>query len=90
MVFGVANHPSPSFVSGWTVDRRDAARLGRRLKSLRGANPEKIQRLSQQVAEGEALVATRVAALPAITYPDLPVSDIGTKSPTRYAHIRLS
>ena len=60
-------------LDGLTV--ADAGRLGRRLKNLRGANPEKLQRLAQQVAEGEALVATRLAALPAITYPDLPVSE---------------
>ena len=53
----------------------DAARLGRRLKNLRGANPEKIQRLAEQMAAAEALVATRQAALPTITYPDLPVSE---------------
>ena len=53
----------------------DAARLGRRLKNLRDANPEKIQRLAEQMAAAEALVATRQAALPTITYPDLPVSE---------------
>ena len=61
-------------LDGLTV--KDAARLGRRLKNLRGANPEKLARLAQQVTEGEALVATRQAALPAITYPDLPVSEL--------------
>lgn len=54
---------------------RDAARLGRRLKQLRGAAPEKLQRLADQVAAAEALVAARRAALPAISYPDLPVSE---------------
>jgi ATP-dependent helicase HrpA len=55
---------------------RDAARLGRRLANLRGnAGPEKLRQLAEQFAAAEALVATREAALPAITYPDLPVSD---------------
>lgn len=54
---------------------RDAARLGRRLKQLRGAAPEKLQRLADQVAAAEALVAARRAALPAISYPVLPVSE---------------
>jgi ATP-dependent helicase HrpA len=55
---------------------RDAARLGRRLKSLRGdVSAETLQKMSDQIAAGEALIATREAAVPAITYPDLPVSD---------------
>ena len=54
---------------------RDAARLGRRLKNLRGAKPDKLARLAEQIAAGQALVATRRAALPTITYPDLPVSE---------------
>src|SRR4029079_4038243 len=54
---------------------RDAARLGRRLKSLRGAKPDRRARLAEQIAAGRALVATRQAALPTITYPDLPVSE---------------
>ncbi len=61
-------------LDGLTV--RDAARLGRRLKNLRGAQPENLQRLSEQVVAAEALVATRQAGLPAITYPDLPVSEL--------------
>jgi ATP-dependent helicase HrpA len=60
-------------LDGLTI--RDAARLGRRLKGLRGAQPEKIARLAEQIAVAEALVATRQAALPTITYPDLPVSE---------------
>ncbi|MGX9788882.1 ATP-dependent RNA helicase HrpA [Mycobacterium sp. MMS18-G62] len=61
-------------LDGLTI--RDAARLGRRLKNLRGnATPEKLQQLAAQVAAAEALIATRVAAVPTITYPDLPVSD---------------
>ncbi len=61
-------------LDGLTI--RDAARLGRRLKNLRGnAGPEKLRQLAEQFAAAEALVATREAALPTITYPDLPVSD---------------
>lgn len=54
---------------------RDAARLGRRLKNLRGATPAKLQQLSDQIAGAEALVAGRRAAVPRIGYPDLPVSE---------------
>ncbi len=53
---------------------RDAARLGRRLKNLRGAKPEKLRQLANQIAEAERLIASRHAAVPPITYPDLPVS----------------
>jgi ATP-dependent helicase HrpA len=53
---------------------RDAARLGRRLKNLRGAGPGKLAALAEQFTVAEALVATRAAAVPNITYPDLPVS----------------
>jgi len=61
-------------LDGLTI--RDAARLGRRLKSLRGrVGPEKLQQIVEQFAAAEALVATRLAAVPSITYPDLPVSD---------------
>jgi ATP-dependent helicase HrpA len=61
-------------LDGLTI--RDAARLGRRLKNLRGrVSPDKLQQIEQQFAAAEALVATRLAAVPAITYPDLPVSD---------------
>jgi ATP-dependent helicase HrpA len=55
---------------------RDAARLGRRLKSLRGhVSPDTLERIAAQVASAEALVANRLAAVPVITYPDLPVSE---------------
>ncbi|ORA12484.1 ATP-dependent RNA helicase HrpA [Mycobacterium angelicum] len=54
---------------------RDAARLGKRLKNLRGATPAKLQQLSGQIAEAEALIAGRRAAVPPIGYPDLPVSE---------------
>ncbi|HTI77168.1 MAG TPA: ATP-dependent RNA helicase HrpA, partial [Mycobacterium sp.] len=61
-------------LDGLTI--RDAARLGRRLKSLRGrVSPDKLAQIASQIAAAEALVATRQAAVPAITYPDLPVSD---------------
>ncbi|BBY01125.1 ATP-dependent RNA helicase HrpA [Mycobacterium seoulense] len=54
---------------------RDAARLGRRLKNLRSAKPDKLRQLAEQIAHAEALVATRKAAVPTISYPDLPVSE---------------
>ncbi|MGE0217976.1 ATP-dependent RNA helicase HrpA [Mycolicibacterium sp.] len=53
---------------------RDAARLGRKLKGLRDPDPDRLARLEQQFAAAEALVATRIAAVPTITYPDLPVT----------------
>jgi len=55
---------------------RDAARIGRRLKSLRGgAGVDKLQQIVGQIADAEALIAARRAAVPTITYPDLPVSE---------------
>jgi ATP-dependent helicase HrpA len=55
---------------------RDAARLGRRIKGLGGqVSPENLQRITAQFNAAEALVATRIAAVPTITYPDLPVSE---------------
>jgi ATP-dependent helicase HrpA len=60
-------------LDGLTI--RDAARLGRRIKNLRGnISPQKLQQISEQFTVAEALVATREAAVPTITYPDLPVS----------------
>lgn len=53
---------------------RDAARIGRRLKNLRAATPEKLRRLADEIAAAQPLVAARRAAVPTITYPDLPVS----------------
>lgn len=53
------------------LTHRDAARLGRKLKDRR-ADP---RALAEQVTTGEALIATRLAAVPEITYPDLPVSE---------------
>jgi ATP-dependent helicase HrpA len=61
-------------LDGLTI--RDAARLGRRLKNLRGnANAEKLRQIAEQFVAAEALVFAREAAVPTITYPDLPVSD---------------
>ena len=37
--------------------------------------PSKLQQIAEQLTAAEALVATRKAAVPTITYPDLPVSD---------------
>ena len=65
-------------LDGLTI--RDAARLGRRLKNLRGAKPEKLQQLADQIAAAETLVATRQAAVPTITYADLPVRERGQES----------
>ncbi|MGO4444535.1 ATP-dependent RNA helicase HrpA [Mycobacterium sp. 2YAF39] len=59
-------------LDGLTI--RDAARLGRRVKNLRGASPDKLRHVAEQITAAEGLIATRLAAVPAITYPDLPVS----------------
>ena len=61
-------------LDGLTI--RDADRLRRRLRGLRDADPAALDRMASQFATAEALVATRVAAVPAITYPDLPVSEL--------------
>jgi ATP-dependent helicase HrpA len=61
-------------LDGLTI--RDAARLGRRLKNVRDKSPGKLAQIAEQLAAAEALVATRTAALPTITYPDLPVSEL--------------
>ena len=60
-------------LDGLTI--RDAARLERKLKQVRSPSAEQLDKLAQQFAAAEALVATRTAAVPAITYPDLPVSE---------------
>lgn len=60
-------------LDGLTI--RDAARFGRRLRQLRGASPAKLAELAEQIAAAEGIVATRSTAVPAITYPELPVSD---------------
>lgn len=55
---------------------RDATKLGRRLKSMRGEiRPEALRALSGQIATAESFVAKRLASVPQITYPDLPVSE---------------
>ena len=55
---------------------RDAARLRRRLSSRRGRpGPEDLADLERRIRAAEALVAARTAAVPAISYPDLPVSE---------------
>ncbi|MBX7448722.1 ATP-dependent RNA helicase HrpA [Mycolicibacterium sp. 3033] len=54
---------------------RDASRLDRKLRQLRSPDPAHLDRLTQQITVAEALVATRIAAVPAISYPDLPVSE---------------
>lgn len=59
-------------LDGLTI--RDAARLGRRLKNQRGANPAKLRQLATEFEAAEALVATRLAAVPRVAYPELPVS----------------
>ncbi|WP_199254771.1 ATP-dependent RNA helicase HrpA [Mycolicibacterium mengxianglii] len=54
---------------------RDAARLRRRLRNLGGdPDPAKLEQVAAQITTAEALIATRLAAVPQITYPDLPVS----------------
>jgi len=54
---------------------RDAARLGRKLKSLHSpVDAEKMAALNRQIDVAQAVVAARKAAVPAISYPDLPVS----------------
>ncbi len=59
---------------------RDASRLGRRLKSLRGdVAAGTLGKLAEEFGTAEALIATRTAAVPAISYPDLPVSDRRTE-----------
>jgi ATP-dependent helicase HrpA len=60
-------------LDGLTI--RDAARLGRRLKSLRGpVSTVKMEQLVKAFSAAEAVMAARAAAVPEITFPDLPVS----------------
>lgn len=54
---------------------RDATRLRRRLKNLRNVSAQTVAALTEQVAAAEASIAGRIAAVPAIGYPDLPISD---------------
>lgn len=71
--------PEPSIAAlrsrldGLTI--RDAAHFGRRLKQLRDGRPQQLRQLGEQLTAAEAVVAARRAAVPAISYPDLPVSD---------------
>ncbi|MGV0605930.1 ATP-dependent RNA helicase HrpA [Mycolicibacterium sp. XJ1904] len=60
-------------LDGLTI--RDAARFGRRLRQMRGAPPEKLAKIAEQIVAAEAVVATRAAAVPTISYPELPVSE---------------
>jgi ATP-dependent helicase HrpA len=60
-------------LDGLTI--RDAVHFGRRLKHLRSAQPEKLRELADRITAAEAVVAARRAAVPAISYPELPVSD---------------
>lgn len=60
-------------LDGLTI--HDTARLGRRLKDVRGAKPDKLHRLADQIGAAETLVAARQATVPTISYPDLPVSE---------------
>ncbi len=61
-------------LDGLTI--RDADRLRRRLRGVRAGNAGAVAKLAEQFAAAEALVATRLAAVPEITYPDLPVTDM--------------
>lgn len=54
---------------------RDAARLGRQLKSRRGLlGPEELRELENRITAAERIVTERTAAMPVVDYPDLPVS----------------
>src|SRR6195952_1963308 len=75
----LAEVPEPSLselrarLDGLTL--RDADRLRRRLKGVRGNDPAALGQLAEQFTAAEALIAPRLAAVPTITYPDLPVSE---------------
>src|SRR5882672_4053638 len=56
---------------GW-LTLRDEARFGRRLDRARG---RALVQLAEQIERAERIVATRTAAVPAITYPALPVAE---------------
>ena len=51
---------------------RDEVRIGKRLRQAR--RPKDLAAIARQIEAGELLVAARAAAVPSITYPDLPVS----------------
>ncbi|MDT4964240.1 MAG: ATP-dependent helicase HrpA, partial [Pseudonocardiales bacterium] len=55
---------------------RDADRIGRRLDQLRRGkhSNRNLAQIAEQITRGEQLLAARTAAVPTITYPDLPVS----------------
>ena len=55
---------------------RDADRIGRRLDQLRRGkhSNRNLTQIAEQITRGEQLLAARTAAVPTITYPDLPVS----------------
>ena len=62
-------------LDGLTI--RDAARLGRRLRTpLTSVSEAKFAELARQVDAAQAVIAARTAAVPAISYPDLPVSQL--------------
>ncbi len=59
---------------------RDAARLGRKLTSLRSpVSVDALAALTRQIDTAEAVVCARRAAVPAISYPELPVSALRTE-----------
>lgn len=60
-------------LDGLTIS--DAARLGRRLRQMRDPSADQLERLAQRFDAAEALVASRLAAVPQIRYPDLPVTE---------------
>ncbi|BBY74735.1 ATP-dependent helicase [Mycolicibacterium parafortuitum] len=60
-------------LDGLTIS--DAARLGRRLRQLRDPTPDQLAKLTERLTAAEALVATRRAAVPDISYPELPVTE---------------
>ena len=61
-------------LDGLTI--RDADRLRRRLRGVRGDDAGALAKIAEQVTAGEALIATRRGAVPEISYPDLPVSEM--------------
>jgi hypothetical protein len=64
-----------SCAHAWTLRRSATLWLAwPPVKGLRGADPDKVGGIAEQFAAAEALVATREAAVPTITYPGLPVS----------------
>lgn len=73
-------------LDGLTI--RDAARLGRRLKKLRGAAPDKLRQLADQIAAAEAVVAARHAAVRPSAIPICRSASGAGRSPTQYARIR--